>query len=78
MKREQKEAVVESLSRKFAEAQVAYCADYRGLTVSKITSLRSQLRKAGVQSVVVKNTLARISAKKRSSASIRPDRTAVK
>lgn len=64
MKRQEKEAIIESLSQKFSAAQVSYCADYRGLTVSQITRLRSQLRKAGVESVVVKNTLARISAKK--------------
>ena len=64
MKREEKQAIIESLNQRFAAAQVAYCADYRGLTVSQITNLRRQLRKAGVQSVVVKNTLARISAKK--------------
>jgi large subunit ribosomal protein L10 len=41
---------------------VAIGADYRGLSVSDITNLRRQLRDAGVQMHVVKNTLFRLAA----------------
>ncbi len=38
--------------------------DYRGLTVAEVTDLRSQLREAGVEYKVYKNTMVRRAAEK--------------
>jgi len=56
---ENKQALVAEVN---AVAQVAHsvvAAEYRGLTVTQMTSLRAEARKAGVFLRVVKNTLAR-------------------
>lgn len=63
MERVEKEAEVKFLTQVLNKAQVALCTDYRGLTVSQLTKLRRDLRAKGAQGRVVKNTLARISAK---------------
>ena len=52
-------AVVEQVSGALSESQTAIVAEYRGLTVEKMTSLRREAREAGVFFQVVKNTLAR-------------------
>ncbi len=54
-----KKAVVERVSAVLSESQTAIVAEYRGLTVEKMTSLRREAREAGVFLQVVKNTLAR-------------------
>lgn len=64
MERAEKQAELSSLVEKFSQAQVAVCADYRGLTVAQITRLRSELRKAGSEGRVVRNTLARLAVNK--------------
>lgn len=64
MERAVKEAELEKLVANFTSAQVAICADYRGLTVAKMTELRRELRKAGSTAKVVRNTLARIAVNK--------------
>ena len=56
---EDKKAVVEQVSSALSESQTAIVAEYRGLTVEKMTSLRREAREAGVYFQVVKNTLAR-------------------
>lgn len=63
MNREEKRVEVEFLGKALHSAQVAVCADPRGLTVGEITELRKQLHKAGSGARVVKNALARIAAK---------------
>jgi large subunit ribosomal protein L10 len=55
----EKKAVVEQVSKALAGAQAAIVAEYRGLTVAKMTELRREARDAGVYLKVVKNTLAR-------------------
>lgn len=50
---------VEFLTQTLGKAQVALCADYRGLTVKQITELRRELRANGARGRVVKNTLMR-------------------
>jgi large subunit ribosomal protein L10 len=55
----EKKAVVEQVSNALAGAQAAIVAEYRGLTVAKMTELRREARDAGVYLKVVKNTLAR-------------------
>ena len=50
---------VAKLTDKLSRATSAVITDYRGLTVAQLEELRGQLRNAGVDYVVVKNTLAR-------------------
>lgn len=64
MDRADKQTELDVLIGKFTKAQVAVCADYRGLTVAKITELRRELRKAGSEGRVVRNTLARLAVNK--------------
>lgn len=56
--KEKKQATVDELHGKLESAKSFYLTDFSGLTVKKVTELRSRLRKAGVEYVVVKNTLA--------------------
>ena len=58
MKREQKEQIVAELSDKIKDAKALYYTDFTGLNVKRMTELRRRLRKAGVEYVVIKNTLA--------------------
>ena len=53
---------VEELTEVIARGTVLIGSDYRGLSVSDSTALRRQLRDAGVQMHVVKNTLFKIAA----------------
>ena len=55
----EKQAVVAETSAEIAKAQSIIVAEYRGLEVGKITSLRKQAREGGVYLRVLKNTLAR-------------------
>ncbi len=64
MEKAQKEQIVEELAGRISNSQVALITDYTGLSVSEFTELRALLRGAGSQGQVVKNTLARLSAKK--------------
>jgi large subunit ribosomal protein L10 len=64
MDRAEKQTEVELLSECFRTAELALCADYRGLTVEKVTNLRRALRQSGATSRVVKNTLAKLSLEK--------------
>ena len=61
MNRVEKREEIELLSGYLNKAQIALCADYRGLTVGQITELRRSLRKVGSVGRVVKNTLAKLS-----------------
>jgi large subunit ribosomal protein L10 len=54
-----KKAMVAEVAAVAATAQSVVAAEYRGLTVTQMTDLRSQARKSGVYLRVVKNTLAR-------------------
>ena len=53
----EKKAVVEMLNAKMSNAVAGVLVDYKGITVADDTTLRRQLREAGVEYVVVKNTL---------------------
>lgn len=55
----EKKAVVAEVSEKVAKAQAIVLAEYRGMGVSDMTSLRVQARKSGVYLHVLKNTLVR-------------------
>jgi large subunit ribosomal protein L10 len=54
-----KKAMVAEVAGVAAKAVSVVAAEYRGLTVSQMTSLRSKARASGVYLRVVKNTLAR-------------------
>lgn len=56
---EDKKAIVAQVSEVAQNALSAVIADYRGLTVDQMTSLRKQAREGGVYLKVVRNTLAR-------------------
>jgi large subunit ribosomal protein L10 len=55
----QKQEMVTALQTQLAKSPTVYVTDFTGLNVALITDLRRRLRKAGVEYVVVKNTLAR-------------------
>ncbi|GEA14407.1 MAG: large subunit ribosomal protein [Moorella sp. (in: firmicutes)] len=57
--REAKAAVVAEIKEKLSNSIVTILADYRGMNVAEMTRLRRQLREAGVEFKVVKNTLTR-------------------
>jgi len=54
---DEKVVKVGEIAEKFKGAQTAVLIDYRGLTVEEVTGLRTQFRQAGVEYVVLKNTL---------------------
>ncbi|MBU9710820.1 50S ribosomal protein L10 [Evansella tamaricis] len=56
---EKKSQIVEEIATKLQESQSTIVVDYRGLDVSEVTELRKQLREAGVDFKVYKNTMAR-------------------
>ena len=56
---EEKKVVVEQVSDALSGSQAAIVAEYRGLTVEQMTTLRRAARDAGVYLRVVKNTLVR-------------------
>jgi large subunit ribosomal protein L10 len=56
---EDKKALVSEVSEVAAKALSVVAAEYRGLTVSQMTDLRTKARAAGVYMRVVKNSLAR-------------------
>ena len=58
MKRTEKEQLVTELKDKITGAQALYYTDFTGLNVKRMTQLRRELRRAGVEYVVIKNTLA--------------------
>ncbi len=58
MKRTEKEQLVIELKDKIGGAQALYYTDFTGLNVKRMTELRRRLRRANVEYVVIKNTLA--------------------
>lgn len=62
--RQEKERIVEEVSEKFKQSACTVVTDYRGLNVAQVTELRKQLREAGIEYAVIKNTLARRAAAK--------------
>jgi len=57
MKLEQKQTIAEELQGQLTSSDVVYLTDFTGLTVEAIGALRRQLREAGAEYRVVKNTL---------------------
>lgn len=58
MKRPEKEQLVAELREKLKGATAIYYTDFTGLNVKRMTNLRRRLRRAGIEYVVIKNTLA--------------------
>ena len=58
MKRPEKEQLVAELKGKIQGANALYYTDFTGLNVKRMTELRRRLRRAGIEYVVIKNTLA--------------------
>jgi large subunit ribosomal protein L10 len=58
MNRAEKEQLVAELKTKLEGASALYYTDFTGLNVKRMTDLRRRLRKANVEYVVIKNTLA--------------------
>ncbi|WP_417632091.1 50S ribosomal protein L10 [Enterococcus faecalis] len=59
-----KETLVQATAEKFESARSVVIVDYRGLTVEEVTNLRKQLREAGVEMKVIKNSILSRAAKK--------------
>jgi large subunit ribosomal protein L10 len=58
MKRPEKEQLVAELKGKIKGSSALYYTDFTGLNVKRMTDLRRRLRRAGVEYVVIKNSLA--------------------
>ena len=58
----EKQAIVASLTETLNNASAGVLVDYKGITVAEDTALRAELRAAGVEYSVVKNTLVRFAA----------------
>ncbi|EDS76461.1 50S ribosomal protein L10 [Clostridium novyi A str. 4552] len=61
--RQLKEAKVQEIREKLEKAQSVVLSSYQGLNVEEDTELRKQLREAGVEYKVYKNTLVTLAAK---------------
>jgi len=59
MNKEQKTQVVDELTSRLKAAETLLVADYRGLTMPQIDTLRSRLLESGAKFTVTKNTLTR-------------------
>ena len=56
---ELKQQAVAEIKERFEKAKSVVIVDYRGINVEQVTELRKQFRTAGVEYVVLKNTLVR-------------------
>ena len=61
--RKAKEAVVQDVVTRAKESQTVIIAEYRGLTVAQLQTLRRALREVNASTVVVKNSLFELAAK---------------
>ncbi|QRN85337.1 50S ribosomal protein L10 [Clostridia bacterium] len=61
--REINKDIVKEIQGKLETASSVVVTDYRGLNVAQVTELRKELRDAGVEYRVLKNTLTRLAAK---------------
>ena len=55
----EKQSLVDDLTARLKAASSVYVTDFNGLNVAQANDLRRRLRKAGVEYVVIKNTLAK-------------------
>ncbi|MEH6942020.1 50S ribosomal protein L10 [Bacillus sp. JJ722] len=59
---EAKKQIVSEIADKMKSSKSTIVVDYRGLNVAEVTELRKQLREAGVEFKVYKNSLTRLAA----------------
>ena len=59
---EAKKHIVQEIADKLKASKSTIVVDYRGLNVAEVTELRKQLRDAGIEFKVYKNTLTRLAA----------------
>jgi large subunit ribosomal protein L10 len=62
MLKSKKTEVIASLQEKLARAEFNILTDFKGLKVAEITQLRRELKEAGAELAVVKNTLLKLAA----------------
>ena len=62
--REEKAVIIEELRERLRATDLVIVTDYRGLTVGQMQTLRRELRAAGGQFKVAKNTLLRLAAER--------------
>lgn len=60
MLRKDKEVILQDLIEDFKEFNVFYFANYKGLNVTDMTTLRTKLKDAGIKLRIAKNTLIRV------------------
>lgn len=60
MERSQKAVIIEGMKAKANDASIAVMTEFKGMTVEESTNLRVDLRNAGGEYHVIKNTLGRI------------------
>ena len=60
----EKQAIVDALTTRVTNAASGVLVDYKGITVEEDTALRRELRGAGIEYTVVKNTLLRFAVDK--------------
>lgn len=66
----EKKQIVEDLHERLKKAAIVILTDYKGLNVESVTKLRQQLREAGVEFKVVKNTFLRRASENTNAAAI--------
>lgn len=59
MNQTEKSVIIQEVQESMARSQVAIASHYRGMTVAQMTRLRREIRAAGAELRVVKNTLTR-------------------
>ncbi len=64
MLKSKKSVVIEEMSHIYADYSCFIVAEYQGLTMAQITSLRKSLRQDGANFKIVKNSLSKIAASK--------------
>jgi large subunit ribosomal protein L10 len=64
MLKKEKEVMVDSIAQIFKEAKSVFLTDFKGLNVELIEEFRHKCRESSVGYRVIKNTLARLAAKK--------------
>lgn len=73
----EKEAFVASLREKMESSVAGVIVDYKGINVADDTKLRKELREAGVEYFVVKNTMLRLAVKETGLADVLKGSTAL-
>ena len=59
MRKQEKAEIVQEIQEKVAKSQIGILTDFKGLKVEDMTRLRRQLKEAGGELKVAKNTLLR-------------------